>query len=74
MPGISVNLPALSEKDKGDLAWGCQVGVDFVAASFIRKASDVAEIRALLAENGGENIQIISKLKTKKVLITLMQS
>ena len=66
LPGISVNLPALSEKDKGDLAWGCQVGVDFVAASFIRKASDVAEIRALLAENGGDNIQIISKIENQE--------
>ncbi|MCV5388371.1 pyruvate kinase, partial [Escherichia coli] len=60
--GVSVNLPALSEKDKNDLKFGCEQGVDFVAASFIRNASDVQEPREVLAANGGENILIISKL------------
>ena len=45
LPGVKVNLPALSEKDKADLVFGCEQGVDFIAASFIRKASDVLEIR-----------------------------
>jgi len=66
LPGISVNLPALSEKDKGDLVWGCGQQVDFVAASFIRKASDVTEIRELLTANGGENIHIISKIENQE--------
>ncbi|EOD80361.1 Pyruvate kinase [Grimontia indica] len=66
LPGVSVNLPALSEKDKGDLVFGCEQGVDFIAASFIRKASDVKEIRDLLAANGGENIQIISKIENQE--------
>ena len=66
LPGVSVKLPALSGKDKADLVFGCQQGVDFVAASFIRKASDVKEIRELLDANGGENIQIISKIENQE--------
>lgn len=66
LPGVSVKLPALSEKDKSDIVWGCGQGVDFVAASFIRKASDVEEIRALLNANGGESIKIISKIENQE--------
>lgn len=66
LPGVNVNLPALSEKDTSDIVWGCSQGVDFVAASFIRKASDVEEIRALLKANGGENIHIISKIENQE--------
>ncbi|MCQ1059025.1 pyruvate kinase PykF [Photobacterium sp. DNB23_23_1] len=66
LPGVSVNLPALSEKDKADLVFGCEQGVDFVAASFIRKASDVKEIREILTANGGENIHIISKIENQE--------
>jgi pyruvate kinase len=66
LPGVSVNLPALSEKDKGDLVWGCQQGVDFVAASFIRRQSDVVEIRDLLNANGGSKIKILSKIENQE--------
>ena len=43
-----VNLPALSEKDIEDLKFGCKNNIDFVAASFIRKADDVREVRRFL--------------------------
>ncbi|MDX1303447.1 pyruvate kinase PykF [Photobacterium sp.] len=66
LPGVSVKLPALSEKDKADLKFGCEQGVDFVAASFIRKEEDVKEIRELLNANGGEKIQIISKIENQE--------
>ncbi|MEI6897164.1 MAG: pyruvate kinase PykF [Psychromonas sp.] len=66
LPGVKVQLPALSVKDKGDLKFGCEQKVDFIAASFIRKKEDVLEIRALLAANGGENIQIISKIENQE--------
>ena len=66
LPGVKVNLPALSDKDKADLIFGCQQSVDFVAASFIRKASDVKEIRELLDANGGQEIQIISKIENQE--------
>jgi pyruvate kinase len=66
LPGVSVKLPALSEKDKSDIVWGAGQDVDFVAASFIRKASDVVEIRELLKANGGENVKIISKIENQE--------
>lgn len=66
LPGVKVNLPALSEKDRADIAWGCQQGIDFVAASFIRKASDVHEIREVLTANGGEKVKIISKIENQE--------
>ncbi|SHF26262.1 pyruvate kinase PykF [Vibrio gazogenes] len=66
LPGVSVKLPALSDKDKSDLKFGCEQGVDFVAASFIRKADDVREIREHLAAHGGQDIQIISKIENQE--------
>ena len=66
LPGVSVGLPALSEKDKGDLKFGCEQQVDFIAASFIRKKEDVLEIRELLQANGGDKIQIISKIENQE--------
>jgi len=68
LPGISVQLPALSKKDISDLKFGCEQGVDFVAASFIRKASDVKEVRQVLDANGGSAIQIISKIENQEGL------
>lgn len=56
------------KKDKQDLIFGCEQGVDFVAASFIRKRSDVVEIREHLKAHGGENIQIISKIENREGL------
>lgn len=66
LPNVSIGLPALAEKDKQDLIFGCQQNVDFVAASFIRKRSDVDEIRAHLQANGGAHIQIISKIENQE--------
>lgn len=54
LPGTVVNLPPLSEKDKRDLEFGIEKGVDFVAASFVRKASDVEAVHAFLRSAGGE--------------------
>ncbi len=68
LPGVSIALPALAEKDKHDLVFGCEQGVDFIAASFIRKRSDVLEIREHLKQHGGEHIQIISKIENQEGL------
>ena len=66
VPGVSIKLPALTEKDESDLVFGCEMGVSAVAASFIRKADDVIAIRKLLNEHGGENILIISKIENQE--------
>jgi pyruvate kinase len=66
VPGVSIQLPAITEKDIADLKFGIEIGVDLVAASFIRKAADVLEIRKVLKENGGENIQIFSKIENQE--------
>jgi pyruvate kinase len=56
----------MSEQDRKDLLFGCQQQVDFIAASFIRKASDVREIREFLTANGGKYIKIISKIENQE--------
>ncbi|MDR0570159.1 MAG: pyruvate kinase [Clostridiales Family XIII bacterium] len=66
LPGVSVKLPAMSERDKDDIEFGINEGVDFVAASFIRKASDVKDIRRYLDALGGNRIKIISKIENKE--------
>lgn len=66
LPNVAVNLPALSEKDINDLKFGCEQGIDYVAASFIRKADDVRAVRRVLDENGGQNVQIISKIENQE--------
>lgn len=68
LPGGNVELPALTEKDKRDLVFGCKEHVDLLAASFVRKASDVREIRYFLKEHGGESIKIISKIENQQGL------
>lgn len=63
VPGIHLSLPYISEVDKSDLLFGIEEDVDYVAASFVRTAEDVQQIRKLLQENGGEQIKIIAKIE-----------
>lgn len=63
VPGIHLAMDYLSEKDRQDILFGIQEDMDFVAASFVRSADDVLEIRRLLDENGGWNINIIAKIE-----------
>ncbi|MHC1748804.1 MAG: pyruvate kinase [Cellulosilyticaceae bacterium] len=65
IPDVFVNLPALTEKDIADIKFGAEVGFDYIAASFIRCASDVMKIRHVLEENNGSDIQIIAKIENR---------
>ena len=66
VPGVSVQLPGITEKDAQDILFGIGQGIDFVAASFVRRASDVMEIRSLLEQNDGSHIQIIPKIENQE--------
>lgn len=63
LPGVKIQLPALSEKDIEDLKFACLHNFDYIAASFVRSAADVEHIREVLQENGGEGIHIIAKIE-----------
>ena len=52
LPGVVLSTPALTEKDRDDLAFGLENGVDYVALSFVRRARDVEEAKALIGARG----------------------
>ncbi len=68
IPGVKLDLPILSSKDKKDLIFACNNDITFIAASFIRRRSDVLNIRKFLDKNNGKNIKIISKIENKEGL------
>lgn len=63
IPDKSIDMPFLSEKDKSDLLFGIEQGVDLVAASFVRTAADLAEMREFLDIHGGKDIRLIAKIE-----------
>ncbi|KAF5273758.1 hypothetical protein FQR65_LT17100 [Abscondita terminalis] len=65
LPGVDFSLPFMSEKDKQDIIFSTKNSIDYVAASFVNTADNVNEIRKILKDNKGENIQIISKIESK---------
>ena len=68
LPGVNVNLPTITDKDRDDLInWGVKNKVDFIAASFVRKGSDLDYIREVLGD-AAENIHIISKVENMEGL------
>ncbi len=65
VPGVRVNLPFLSEKDKQDIGFAIQHKLDFIAASFVRSADDILEIRRILEENHAD-LDIIAKIESQE--------
>lgn len=70
LPGVKINLPPLTNKDIEDLRFGCEKEVDFIAASFVRKASDVLAVRRVIEEEDGKQ-HIISKIENQEALDNL---
>lgn len=66
VPGVKLELPALTQKDVKDITEGVAAGFDFIAASFVRKADDLRQIRELLDSVGGEKVKIISKIENQE--------
>lgn len=66
VPNVRVNLPGITEKDANDIVFGIEQDIDFVAASFVRRASDVLEIRELLEKHDASDIHIIPKIENRE--------
>lgn len=65
IPEKDISLPAITEKDIADIEFGITQGIDFIAASFVRKAADVLAIKKILEENGAPEVKIISKIECR---------
>ena len=68
VPGISLTMPFISEKDYNDIKFGVENGVDLIALSFVRHAADVLEVRQLLEKLNAPKIEIISKIENQEAL------
>ena len=66
VPNVKINLPSLTQKDIEDIKFGISQEVDFIAASFVRNADDILNIKKVLEENGGQDIKIISKIENEE--------
>lgn len=71
LPGIRVNLPAITDKDRRDIQFGMQQGVDFIALSFVRQAADVNQLRELLGDRSND-IKIIAKLEDQEGITNMV--
>jgi len=70
LPGVAVNVPALSEKDEDDLRWALRAGVDMIALSFVRNASDIQRVHEIMDEEG-RRLPVIAKIEKPQAVDNL---
>ncbi|MFM6963098.1 MAG: pyruvate kinase, partial [Micrococcales bacterium] len=70
LPGVAVNVPALSEKDEDDLRWGIKLGVDMIALSFVRNAADIKRVHEIMDEEG-RRLPVIAKIEKPQAVEAL---
>jgi pyruvate kinase len=70
LPGVAVNVPALSEKDEEDLRWALKIGVDMIALSFVRNASDIVRVHEIMKEEG-RTLPVIAKIEKPQAVENL---
>ena len=70
LPGVAVNVPALSEKDEADLRWGLRLGADLIALSFVRNAEDISRVHEVMAEEG-RRVPVIAKIEKPQAVDNL---
>ena len=70
LPGVAVNVPALSEKDEADLRWGLRLGTDLIALSFVRDAADIDRVHEIMAEEG-RRVPVIAKIEKPQAVDNL---
>ncbi|NMR30633.1 pyruvate kinase [Crystallibacter degradans] len=72
LPGVAVNVPALSDKDEADLRWALRTGVDMVALSFVRNAADIRRVHEIMAEEG-RRTPVIAKIEKPQAVAALAE-
>ncbi|WP_022880793.1 pyruvate kinase [Gryllotalpicola ginsengisoli] len=70
LPGVAVNVPALSDKDEADLRWGLRLGADYIALSFVRSAADIDRVHEIMAEEG-RKVPVIAKIEKPQAVDAL---
>jgi len=72
LPGIRVNLPAITDKDRRDIAFGMEQGVDFIALSFVRQADYIHELRELLGDKA-DQVKVVAKLEDQEAITNMVE-
>ena len=67
LPGADITMPALSDKDRQDIVWGIQHGMEYLAVSFVKSAHDILEVRRLIQEYGS-SMRVLAKIETKQAV------
>ena len=66
LPGVKVNLPGITDKDAADIKFGIKEDIDYIAASFVRRPSDVLDIREILEQENNDNVTIFPKIENQE--------